>query len=52
MMIDFAKSDLAADLKASYEVVLMLAEHGKAFWDGKIIKKCATKLVLAFSDEN
>jgi len=34
IIVDFAKPDSAADMKASYEVALTLAKPGKAFRDG------------------
>jgi len=50
-IIHFAKPDSVADLKASYEVALMLAKHGKAFRDGEIIEECAIKMALTFGDK-
>ncbi|XP_076817402.1 general transcription factor II-I repeat domain-containing protein 2-like [Clavelina lepadiformis] len=51
MIIGFSKPDSTADLKASYEVALTLAKHGKAFRDGEIVKECAIKMALSFGDK-
>lgn len=51
MISNFAKNDSTANLKASYEVALTLAKHGKAFCDGEIIKECAVKIALAFGEK-
>ena len=48
MLKSFAKCDSAADLTASYDVVLTLAKKGKAFWDREVVKECAIKMALAF----
>ena len=51
MLINFAKLNLAADLKALCEVALTLAKHEKVFREGRITKECAIKMVLAFGDK-
>jgi len=50
-IIHFAKTDSAADPKASYEVALTSTKHGKAFLYREIVKECAIKMALAFGDK-
>ena len=51
MITKFAKCDPTAELKTSYQFSLTLVKHGKAFWGGEIIKKCAVRMALTFGDE-